>query len=84
MQLEILPPDAAKLGEYDCKAIWTFLCNSASSSYYPVFTLGIDYGTNSVRALVVRCADGAELGSYVVTNWVECTPTAKPPLPASR
>ncbi len=32
----------------------------------PVYTLGIDYGTNSVRALVVRCADGAELGSCVV------------------
>jgi L-ribulokinase len=31
-----------------------------------VFTLGIDYGTNSVRALVVRCADGAELGSSTV------------------
>jgi L-ribulokinase len=30
------------------------------------FTLGIDYGTNSVRALVVRCADGAELGACVV------------------
>jgi L-ribulokinase len=30
-----------------------------------VYTLGIDYGTNSVRALVVRCADGAELGSAV-------------------
>ena len=32
----------------------------------PMFTLGIDYGTNSVRALVVRCADGAELGAAVV------------------
>src|SRR5471032_171281 len=32
----------------------------------PVFTLGIDYGTNSVRCLVVRCADGAEVGSCVV------------------
>lgn len=32
----------------------------------PVYTLGIDYGTNSVRALVVRCADGAELGTCVV------------------
>ena len=31
-----------------------------------MFTLGIDYGTNSVRCLVVRCADGAEMGSYVV------------------
>ena len=31
-----------------------------------MFTLGIDYGTNSVRALVVRCADGAEFGSAVV------------------
>jgi L-ribulokinase len=31
-----------------------------------VYTLGIDYGTNSVRALVVRCADGAELGSATV------------------
>src|SRR5476651_1739431 len=33
---------------------------------HPVFTLGIDYGTNSVRCLVVRCADGAEIGSCVV------------------
>ena len=31
-----------------------------------MFTLGIDYGTNSVRALVVRCRDGAEMGSAVV------------------
>jgi L-ribulokinase len=30
-----------------------------------MFTLGIDYGTNSVRALVVRCSDGAEFGSAV-------------------
>ena len=30
------------------------------------FTLGIDYGTNSVRALIVRCADGAEISSCVV------------------
>jgi L-ribulokinase len=29
------------------------------------FTLGIDFGTNSARALVVRCADGAELGTFV-------------------
>jgi L-ribulokinase len=31
-----------------------------------MFTLGIDFGTNSVRALVVRCRDGAEFGSCVV------------------
>ena len=30
------------------------------------FTLGLDYGTNSVRALIVRCSDGAEFGSCVV------------------
>jgi len=30
------------------------------------FTIGIDYGTNSVRALVVRSSDGAEVGSCVV------------------
>jgi L-ribulokinase len=29
------------------------------------FTIGIDYGTNSVRALVVRARDGAEIGSCV-------------------
>jgi L-ribulokinase len=31
-----------------------------------MFTLGVDFGTNSVRALVVRCSDGTELGSRVV------------------
>jgi L-ribulokinase len=31
-----------------------------------VFSLGIDFGTNSVRALIVRCSDGAEVGSCVV------------------
>lgn len=30
------------------------------------FTLGIDYGTNSVRALIVDCSNGRELGSCVV------------------
>lgn len=32
----------------------------------PTFTIGVDYGTNSVRALVVRTSDGAELGTAVV------------------
>jgi Ribulose kinase len=31
-----------------------------------MFTIGIDYGTNSVRALIVRTSDGAEFGSAVV------------------
>jgi len=29
------------------------------------YTLGTDFGTNSARALVVRCRDGAEIGSFV-------------------
>ena len=28
-------------------------------------TIGLDYGTNSVRAVVVSCADGRTLGTYV-------------------
>ena len=31
-----------------------------------MFTIGVDYGTNSVRALVVRASDGLEYGSKVV------------------
>lgn len=29
------------------------------------FCLGIDFGTNSVRALIVRCEDGVEFGTHV-------------------
>ncbi len=29
------------------------------------YTLGIDYGTNSVRAVVVDCANGANIGTHV-------------------
>ena len=29
------------------------------------FTIGIDFGTNSVRTVVVDCADGRELGTHV-------------------
>ena len=35
------------------------------SASHPFFTIGIDYGTNSVRAVVVRCADGRVVGSHV-------------------
>jgi L-ribulokinase len=30
------------------------------------FTLGIDYGTNSVRAIIVDCSNGREIGSCVM------------------
>jgi L-ribulokinase len=30
------------------------------------FTLGIDFGTNSVRAVVVDCSNGREIGSQVI------------------
>ncbi len=29
------------------------------------FTVGIDYGTNSVRSVVFDCADGREIGTTV-------------------
>ena len=31
----------------------------------PQYSIGVDYGTNSVRALVVDCSDGREVGSAV-------------------
>ena len=31
----------------------------------PAFVIGVDYGTNSVRAIVVACEDGRELGEHV-------------------
>jgi L-ribulokinase len=30
------------------------------------FTIGIDYGTNTVRAIVVDCSDGREIASRIV------------------
>src|SRR5438067_1953203 len=31
----------------------------------PQYALGLDYGTSSVRALIVRCEDGVEIGAAV-------------------
>lgn len=42
------------------------LSRAARPLTHTMFTLGLDYGTNSVRALIVRCSDGAEFGSCVV------------------
>ena len=45
------------------------------------FTVGIDYGTNSVRAVVVDCAGGRVLGTAVsnYASWqiLEMLPKAK-------
>ncbi|MDX1932605.1 MAG: ribulokinase [Capsulimonadales bacterium] len=35
------------------------------SSDAPAYVIGLDYGTNTVRALVVRTTDGAEVGTFV-------------------
>jgi L-ribulokinase len=31
----------------------------------PTFTIGVDYGTNSVRGVVIRCRDGSMAGTHV-------------------
>lgn len=37
-----------------------------NDSGFMAYTLGIDYGTNSVRAIVVDCHDGREIGTGIV------------------
>ena len=38
---------------------------SSSAASEPAYTIGLDYGTNSVRAVVVDCADGRSVGTHV-------------------
>src|ERR1035441_8701747 len=52
---------------YDCQANRRLYNHKAGVSTIAMFSaLGIDYGTNSVRALVVDCDTGKELGTAVV------------------
>ncbi len=50
-----------------------------------MYTIGVDFGTESGRAVVVRVQDGAELGSavYTYSHGVidECLPNSTKPLP---
>ncbi|MDF9834033.1 L-ribulokinase [Ereboglobus sp. PH5-5] len=41
------------------------LASKTKNAAQAAFTIGIDYGTNSVRAIIARCSDGAEFGSSV-------------------
>ena len=31
----------------------------------PAFTIGVDFGTNSVRAVVIDCRDGRAIGTHI-------------------
>jgi L-ribulokinase len=51
---------------HDCQVTEAFTSLNEPPNVNAVYTLGLDYGTNSVRCLIVRCADGAEISSAVV------------------
>ena len=54
--------------KYDCHTIENFprFDRASNKSRVMPFTIGLDYGTNSARALVVDCKDGREIGTAVV------------------
>ena len=60
--------DAARLRPYETKDLRHFSSDPSRRKILgeAMFTLGLDYGTNSVRALIVRCSDGAEFGTCTV------------------
>src|SRR5271166_4744292 len=58
------PPDVEDAGKGQPRLARSFLRPLILGAL--MFTLGVDFGTNTVRALVVRSSDGAEYGSRVV------------------
>ncbi len=69
------PATAAIAGRIGVRHSWFLLSSANNFVLQPIevsaitpamaYTIGIDYGTNSVRSIVVRSSDGAEIGSHV-------------------